>query len=523
MPAPLEVAVPVVVDHLILGAGIAGLVLRRMLGSGLVIDANPSGYKIGESVIPEQFQHPVMRSLLPAIEKLPSYSAKRGTIFIGDGAIASFPLIAQFGALHVFRSELEALMQETWQIPIQQERILEIDVKNHTVRTDRETYRSRGPILDCSGPAMLTATALGEVDTMWPISATWGYFDIEAVDDARFWHQVAQTGIPTTFLDVPSGRFLPHWTPETIKVSETTVLMQVAPGTWMWQIPLWHRKILSVGLVTRGQAISHEQFYDVAEPLIASCYKVDRRPPGQSPLDRVHGRSAFARRARRAASEDFVLIGDAYAFADPVYSVGTGLACTKALAVADALVRGPWTPILAEQYDRDYEQLFDRAIEAFQFWYDGKVMHDDATAVTVQRDFLAGRAFQDGAFRALSTAVLTAIDAVDGWIGHTAGSLLAPDLPQGWTPGRIEPTTTRDSINIHWLHEQRSGVTTQVALDLPGRPRFRTVGGVTLSYLGPANEGLEDLLDGLTRHLETRGGEWLALLQAVREHGSRSL
>lgn len=507
------------VDHLILGAGIAGLVLRRSLGKGVVLDANPTGYKIGESVVPEQFQHPVMRSLLPAAEALPSYSVKRGTTFLGDGAIASFPLVARFGAMHVFRSELEALMQQTWQVPIQQERILEIDVPRRTVRTDRETYRSRGPLLDCTGPAMLTATALGEVDTLWPVSATWGYWDISRVDDARFWQHAAQQGMPATFLDVPSGRFLPNFTTENTRVSETTVLMKIGPGTWMWQIPLWNKRVLSVGIVSRGEAVPHEQFRDVAEPWIVPCYDVRRRAEGPAPLDRIHGRAAFAKRAHRAASEDFVLLGDAYAFADPVYSVGTGLATTKALAVADALVRMPWSAELARQYDRDYKHLFDRAVDAFQFWYDGSVMREDETAVAVQSQFLAGRAFQDGAFRALSTVVMTTIDSLDGWIGHTAHGLLAPDLPHGWTPVRIELTDARNAIQVRWQDAQGQAVRTELAPDVPGRPRFRTVAGVALSYGGAPLAGLEGLLDGLTKHLESRGGEWLALLQAVREFG----
>ena len=56
-------------DYLIIGAGQAGLVLARLLDAGSVTILDPAvgGYKIGESIVPEQFQHPELNALLPAI------------------------------------------------------------------------------------------------------------------------------------------------------------------------------------------------------------------------------------------------------------------------------------------------------------------------------------------------------------------------------------------------------------------------------------------------------------------------
>ena len=70
------------VELLIIGAGVAGLAVARAFGEGaLIIDADPGGYKIGESVIPEQFHDPRMAACIGAVRELPSWSAKLGTLF----------------------------------------------------------------------------------------------------------------------------------------------------------------------------------------------------------------------------------------------------------------------------------------------------------------------------------------------------------------------------------------------------------------------------------------------------------
>ena len=91
----------------------------------VLIDARPGGYKIGESVVPEQFEHPVMRALLPRVRELPSYTTKHGTTFISDDSVAAFPLPAADAklAMHVARSELEQLIAREWSSPIRVETI----------------------------------------------------------------------------------------------------------------------------------------------------------------------------------------------------------------------------------------------------------------------------------------------------------------------------------------------------------------------------------------------------------------
>ncbi len=157
-----------------------------------MIDANPGGYKIGESVVPEQFRHPELRALLPKIRALPSCSPKHGTTFVSHDSVAAFPLPQPETELsmHVARHELEALIRQEWEVPVCQERVVRFDLDAREVVTDGGTYRFRNQVLDCSGPAMLLGRALGLRDEMWSVHAAWRYMDILAIDDSAFWSAI---------------------------------------------------------------------------------------------------------------------------------------------------------------------------------------------------------------------------------------------------------------------------------------------------------------------------------------------
>ncbi|MCA9687982.1 MAG: hypothetical protein KC636_00110, partial [Myxococcales bacterium] len=172
------------VEHVIIGAGLAGLVLARVLGPrALLIDPNPGGYKIGESLIPELFRHPLLAALLPRVRALPSCSPKEGTTFASEGQVAFFPLAPSEAALsmHVARPELEGLMLEAWELEVTRARITAIDWDRKRVETTAGPVDYTGLVLDCSGPAMVVATLRGEVEQLARVHATWGYHDITAL------------------------------------------------------------------------------------------------------------------------------------------------------------------------------------------------------------------------------------------------------------------------------------------------------------------------------------------------------
>ena len=523
-------AEPIKVDYLLIGAGMAGLVLRRLLRSdrAVLVDQNPGAYKIGESVVPEQFHHPVMRALLPAIEQLPSYSPKYGTTFVSDDSVASFPLPAEEAgvAMHVARSEVEQLMQREWALDIARERVLEVDVARHRVRTDQRTYEVAGQIIDCSGPAMVLGTALKDVRPLWPVWATWGYFDV--VDGKSYLRYDALRRSA-----LPSGE-IAGWSP-----SRTTILTREDDGLWTWQIPLFHSKLLSLGVVSRHGPVSQERYLEIARTRHAPNYTLAPRPrDDSSPFHRYHSREGFARRCGTAATMDYILLADAFGFADPVYSVGTAVAVNKAIELADVLSTIGWSEDARRTWCADSEAQLARAIAGFEFWYSGELLRSGAAATEVRDNFLLGTAFQAKTAEHYGAVLRDAslnrgehrrdLDpsyAVD-W-GDERASLapgirtlldLEPDAPlAGW---RLADGRARaGGLQIRW----RTDDAPELTMDLdfaPDAQCFLRAGRVGLSVLNltdgpyPFGDAVRRLFESVAARVRTSETAWLALDRA---------
>ena len=389
------------VNYVIIGAGMAGTVLSRFLNDKdtVVLDPAPGGYKIGESIIPEHFHHPVLRAMLPRIKELPSYSVKWGSTFVGPTSVASFPLPPHGAevAMHIAREELEPLMHELWQTPIARERVMDVDLATKSVVTDKARYRARKQIIDCSGPAMVVARKCGEVKPLWPVWSRWGYFDITSIDNSKFWEHIEREHLDYVRFDTPKGRLLPGQEQDGWEPSKTTILTQIRQGVWTWQIPMFGEKLLSVGVVSRHGPVSAEEWMETAITRRAPQYTLKARPDdGSSSWNKMHVRNGFAAVATEFATQDYILLADACGFADPIYSVGTGLAVNKAIELAALLNEQGWTEAIRTRWVADYGKLLGRAVAGFETWYDGSMLVDDETAHAVQRSFLVGTAFQVG-------------------------------------------------------------------------------------------------------------------------------
>ncbi|MDR2153548.1 MAG: tryptophan 7-halogenase [Burkholderiaceae bacterium] len=108
---------------------------------------------------------------------------------------------------------------------------------------------------------------------------------------------------------------------------------------WFWFIPL-QNGITSVGMVawpyfmkTRGGR-SLEQFLLDG---IAACPKLAERLAGATLARAVEATGNFSYTSERNHGRNYVMVGDAYAFIDPVFSSGVWLAMQGAVAAAEAV------------------------------------------------------------------------------------------------------------------------------------------------------------------------------------------
>jgi tryptophan halogenase len=497
-------------DFVILGAGIAGMTLQRVLRgtSAVLIDGAPGRYKIGESIIPQHFVEPEVRPLYEIVQELPSATPKDGTLFISDDSVGGFELLDTNRTLHIARQELETATAKFFDTEIVQERIESIDVDSRTVTTDRGTYFAKELIVDCSGPARLVARSLGLAREVWPVFASWAYHDVLDVDDQRLF-DVLRRGDKSFFRYSELLRKAePSRDYERFRPSCCTNLTQVADGIWTWQIPLYRATRLSVGVVSRHGPISAEQYRDVVSRSIAPQYRTRMREWDHSgPFNTFHVRNRFAWAADRFAGDSWALVGDAAFFGDPVYSVGTGFATNHAIQLGRALRDGGWSRGRAEAHDRLTSDLYARTKRAYDCWYFGKVVTHSQVAEEIQTDFLTGRAFQVQTLEAYSEMWLVS-HPQDAWFatdpgrGEDVTARVAALLEEegvlvGW---RLAAAGAfRGHLELEWKRPDAAAMAIKLERVRRDRSYHRVAGGIGLRYRGPDTSGGE--LDGQGRAL----------------------
>jgi flavin-dependent dehydrogenase len=123
----------------------------------------------------------------------------------------------------------------------------------------------------------------------------------------------------------------------------TLVIQTKERKGWFWYIPQ-HNDIVSVGVVADYGYL----FKDRADRDHETIYfeEVDRCPgikqriaPGRR-VASFRAAKEYSYRARRAAGDGWVLVGDAFGFLDPLYSSGVLLALKSGQLAADAVVEG---------------------------------------------------------------------------------------------------------------------------------------------------------------------------------------
>ncbi len=131
---------------------------------------------------------------------------------------------------------------------------------------------------------------------------------------------------------------------------EGYISVHLADDGWFWMIPL-RDGVMSVGFVADPAAFKGSQAGGrrggpaalLAERIAASP-TVSARMQGAVPVSEARGAGNYSYDAASGAGEGYLLIGDAFAFLDPVFSSGVLLAMTsgeKGAAVAEAWLRDP--------------------------------------------------------------------------------------------------------------------------------------------------------------------------------------
>ncbi len=363
-------------DAIIIGAGpagsCAGAILAEYGHRVLIVEREKfPRYHIGESLIPFTFQPLQRLGMIPKM-KVSAFVKKYSVTFVSPDGRRSQPFyffnrydkdtIAQ--TWQVLRSEFDQMLLDNARekgAEVREETtvnrlLMEGDRVTGLEATDKSgrTYEVHAKItLDCSGKEAFTSNRLG-----------WRMRD-------PYLNKIA---VWTYYQDSKRG--------EGIDEGDTTVAYVPDKG-WFWHIPQ-HNRMTSVGVVAEGKYLTRGGVKDpkaifhreVAENL----WIKDRLSVGRS-TGEYFITSEYSRHSRYCAAPGLLLVGDALAFLDPVFSSGVMLALKSGHLAAEAihtgLVEGDLSPVRFTEYGATIRTGVENMRKLVYAFYDPKFSFRD--------------------------------------------------------------------------------------------------------------------------------------------------
>ena len=158
----------------------------------------------------------------------------------------------------------------------------------------------------------------------------------------------------------------------------TLVIQTKGKNGWFWYIPQ-HDNVISVGVVAAYDFLfknrpgkTHQQIYFEE---VAACPGLQPRLNGARRVAPFRAAKEYSYQSRRAAGDGWVLVGDAFAFLDPLYSSGVLLALKSGALAADAitegLAKGDTSGAQLGQWEPGFVQGLHRMRRLVCAYYDG--------------------------------------------------------------------------------------------------------------------------------------------------------
>lgn len=186
----------------------------------------------------------------------------------------------------------------------------------------------------------------------------------------------------------------------------TMVLQTAGKKGWFWYIPL-HDDIVSVGVVASYDYLFQNRASKDLETIyfeeVARCPGLQPRIANATRCDIFRAQKEYSYRAKQAAGNGWVLVGDAFGFLDPLYSSGVLLALTSAAMAADSIGEALAAKDPSEARLRSWEAQYVRGMDRMRrlvcAFYDGlnfgKLVRKHPDRKGLITDVLIGNLFHD--------------------------------------------------------------------------------------------------------------------------------
>ena len=186
-----------------------------------------------------------------------------------------------------------------------------------------------------------------------------------------------QLDLNTTEVNLKKASLFTHYEggyrDEGIDEGATLILHTEEKDSWFWSIPLPynHTSIGVVGelgylLQNRRDANGRLDAQKIFTEELAKCPPLQRRLEGATQLFPIQSTKDFSYRANRIAGNNWVLVGDAFGFLDPVYSTGLFLALKSGEMAADAIIEAFRKDDFSEAQLGSFGPAFVNGMEAFR-------------------------------------------------------------------------------------------------------------------------------------------------------------
>ena len=186
-----------------------------------------------------------------------------------------------------------------------------------------------------------------------------------------------QLDLNTTEVNLKKASLFTHYEggyrDEGIDEGATLILHTEEKDSWFWSIPLPYNRT-SIGVVgelgyllqNRRDANGRLDAQKIFTEELAKCPPLQRRLEGATQLFPIQSTKDFSYRANRIAGNNWVLVGDAFGFLDPVYSTGLFLALKSGEMAADAIIEAFRKDDFSEAQLGSFGPAFVNGMEAFR-------------------------------------------------------------------------------------------------------------------------------------------------------------
>jgi len=322
-------------------------------------------FHIGESLIPQTYWVLQRLNMLPKM-KSSHYIRKYSVQFVGSSGRLSEPFYFLDHKPHessqtwqVRRSEFDQMMLENARehgVEVQQGvRVLDVlfegdrAVGVRLLDQDGEREERADVIVDASGQSTMIQGKLGlrTWDPQLKKAACWTYWEGAHRDTGR-------------------------------DEGATVVLQVQGKVGWFWYIPL-HDNIVSVGVVADYDYLfknrDSKDFEAIYQAEVEKCPAVKQRIANARRADIYRAAKEYSYQSQQVSGNGWVLVGDALAFLDPLYSSGVLLALKSgqlaADAVCEALAKGDTSQAQLGTWEADYFRGVARMRQLVLAYYSG--------------------------------------------------------------------------------------------------------------------------------------------------------